>query len=139
MEDGELLGRMWLSLAGFVRLIGAGSPGARVVERAGIVGSICPTVPDRSLFSSVVYSDGDELARDSRADAVGGDLMRRIEPVQQVKARIQLAGPGGLRAGVDVRGDGSAEAWTGWLRRQVVEQRTGESPYDALRRATRPG
>ena len=52
--------------------------------------------------------------------------MRRIAPVQQVRARLELAGPSRLRAGIDVRGDGSAEAWTGWLRRQVVEQRAGE-------------
>jgi hypothetical protein len=70
----------------------------------------------------------------SHTDAVGGQLMRRIDPVQQVKARIQLAGPRRLRAGIDVRGDGSAEAWTGWLRRTVVEQGKGESPYEALRR-----
>ena len=89
---------------------------------------------DLDAALGAIEARGDELARDSRADAVGGDLMRRIEPVQQVKARIQLAGPRRLRAGVDVRGDGSAEAWTGWLRRRIVEQREDESPYDALRR-----
>jgi hypothetical protein len=59
---------------------------------------------------------------------------REFMPVQQVAVRGELSGPQGLRAGIDLRGDGSAEAFTGRLRRRLVEQRDGESPYDALRR-----
>ena len=63
--------------------------------------------------------------------------MKDFEPVQQVTGRIQLAGPRGLRAGVDIRGDGSSEAWTGRIRRDLIKQRKNESAYDALRRTLR--
>jgi hypothetical protein len=76
---------------------------------------------------------GRELERDADARPVDSLIGRTYEPVQQVAARLELKGAG-TRAGVDVRGDGSSEAYTGWLRRRVVEQRDGESPYDALRR-----
>jgi hypothetical protein len=56
-----------------------------------------------------------------------------------VIVRAEIAGPGGRRSGVhggvDLRGDGSAEAYTGRFRRSVVPLEGDESPYDGLLRA----
>ena len=60
---------------------------------------------------------------------------REFEPVSQVVARAEVNGPRRLRAGIDLRGDGSTEAWTGRVFRRLVEQQPGEDAYAALRRA----
>ena len=83
----------------------------------------------------------DSLARRVPSVARRGDvrsLMREYEPVQQVAGRLEVRGPGGAWGGVDVRGDGSAEAYTGWIRKQLIELEPGESPVDGLRRALSP-
>ncbi len=59
---------------------------------------------------------------------------REYAPVAQVLARAEVRGVDGARGGVDLRGDGSTEAWTGRLRRQVVAQQSGEHAYAALAR-----
>jgi hypothetical protein len=91
------------------------------------------------------HDDGDEaftaLAAALRPVAAQADrdtarfFRREIQPVQQVVARGALTGPRGARGGIDVRGDGSTEAWTGrsW-RRSLVPQQAGEDAFAALRR-----
>ncbi len=74
-----------------------------------------------------------ELSENADARVIDAKL-RKFEPIQQVVGRVELSGPSRLRAGVDVRGDGSIESYTGRLRRKLVEQRDGESPFEALRR-----
>jgi hypothetical protein len=81
---------------------------------------------------------GREHARTAEREPVGVKL-RRFEPAQQVLARVELAGPERLmpsvQLGVDVRGDGSTEAFRGRIRRTSLEQQPGEDAFAAVRRA----
>jgi len=93
----------------------------------------------RKLRAAALDEALDVVEREGRALAAGPgrrtvDLRARtFTPQQQVAGRVELRGPG-VAAGIDVRGDGAAEAWTGRVRRSVIEQDERESPYDALRR-----
>jgi hypothetical protein len=90
---------------------------------------------DANQALAAVERHGRELERTAGTRAVGGRMMRRYEPVQQVVGRVEVSGPDGRQGGIDVRGDGSTEAFTGRLRRTLIHQVDGESPYAALRRA----
>jgi hypothetical protein len=108
----------------------------KLTERAG------PKV-SRSSFDDVeraleeLESRGRELADAAPGESVNVKY-KRFEPDQRVVARLELAGPErfvpSVRAGVDVRGDGSVEAFRGRVRREVISENRGESPYAALRR-----
>jgi hypothetical protein len=78
-----------------------------------------------------------ELASHGPAAPVDARI-RRFEPAEQVRARVELAGPerllASVRAGYDVRGDGSVVAYLGRIRRDPVEPRRRETVYQALRR-----
>src|SRR5262249_41093392 len=109
----------------------------KLTERAG------PKVR-RSSFGDVdqalqaLESRGRALADEAPDEAVDVKY-KTFEAQQRVVARLELAGPErfvpSVRAGVDVRGDGSVEAFRGRVRREVIEERSGESTYAALRRA----
>jgi hypothetical protein len=55
-----------------------------------------------------------------------------------VLARLELAGPerrlARTRAGIDVHGDGSTEAYLGRIRRQPLEPAKAETAVEAVRR-----
>jgi hypothetical protein len=77
---------------------------------------------------------GHRLQGEADADSVGGSLMRRFEPGEQVTARLELSGRR-VHVGVDVRGDGRAVPFTGRFRRGEIVRADGENAYDALRRS----
>ena len=61
MAPADAHGRMLNSMRAFYRLIGRSSEGAHVIELDGVIGSVCPAVPERSLPNSVVYETEDAL------------------------------------------------------------------------------
>jgi hypothetical protein len=77
---------------------------------------------------------GHRLQGQADAEVVGGSLVRRYEPGDQVTARLEISGRR-IRTGVDVRGDGRAVPFTGRLVRGEIARHEGENAYDALRRS----
>lgn len=90
------------------------------------------------LFEELAFHT-DEVS--SRADGHSVDAMfKTFEPIERVYGRIEIAGERKClvsrdRAGIDVRGDGSLEAYLGRTNREVVEPLPGETVVAALRRA----
>jgi hypothetical protein len=84
-----------------------------------------------------------ELAETAPGRVVDAKI-KRFAPAEQVVARLEVAGPERLvpsvRAGLDVRGDGSVEAYRGRVRRSPIVAARGETPYVALvRELSSPG
>jgi hypothetical protein len=80
----------------------------------------------------------DELAPQAKRRALEV-FKRRFDASRQVAVRAELASPGsrlwgGVRGGIDLRGDGSTEAYLGRVKRSLVSPQAGESAFDALRR-----
>jgi hypothetical protein len=97
----------------------------------------------RSTFTAVAEALDELEARAREVSRTAPDTVldakfKRFEPVEQVVARLELAGPErfvpSVRAGVDVRGDGSMEAYRGRVRREVIAERGSDNPFTALRR-----
>jgi hypothetical protein len=111
----------------------AGSPFRVIIRRRGKVAKRGFATLDAALDA---LEDETRAAAtvNTRAPRVERALGKDYEPAQQVAVRCELRGPGRLRAGIDVRGDGSAEAYTGVIRRRPIAPGDREDAWRALRR-----
>lgn len=62
MAESGTMDRHRRALMSFARVIGMGGEDSTVFERDGVVASVMPAVPDRSVPNSVAYRDADALA-----------------------------------------------------------------------------
>ena len=99
MPRSEPYERMLKSMRAFFGLVGRSSEGAHVIELEGVLGCVCPKVPERSLPNSVVYESEDaliaaipELAR--RYDAAGIEAWTVWVPESDTEAAAALQDAG---------------------------------------------
>ena len=92
------------------------------------------TFSDAAAAFAALEERGRDISGGSQRDTIKV-ANRTYDPVVQVQARVEVRGPRGVTGGVDVRGNGAVEAYTGRFRRELVEAERGESAYAALRRA----
>jgi GNAT superfamily N-acetyltransferase len=70
IDDRELRRRAIAGVRDEVEAFGSGHPDSRLIERDGLLASVTPATPQRSLFNSVYYEDATVLRAD--LDALGG-------------------------------------------------------------------
>jgi hypothetical protein len=78
----------------------------------------------------------DEIGREDRLPPIS--MLRDFTPSERVTARIEISGPGLIRApegGVDVMGDGHAIAYTGAIRKRQIEADSLDHAFELLRDA----
>lgn len=68
--DAALYARMLESMRAFLTLVGDESADGTTVRHPGLLASICPEMPHRSVFNSITYTDPDALAS-TLADLAG--------------------------------------------------------------------
>ncbi len=90
------------------------------------------------LFAKVAEELDSQVA-DARALEGKGQAspLRNYEAIEIVHSRIEVAVGGTFskrKGGIDVRRDGSSEAWLGGASKQLIEPRPGEDLVAALRR-----
>lgn len=77
-----------------------------------------------------------EIRREGPLEEI--NALRDYEPGDRVHARLELSSGGWLRgreAGLDVMGDGALVPYVGVVRKRRLEQRRGQSAFDAVREA----
>jgi len=75
----------------------------------------------------------DEIRREDRLPPIS--MLREFSPAERVQARIEISGPGLIRApegGIDVMGDGQAIAYTGAIRKDRIEVDSLDEAFQRL-------
>jgi hypothetical protein len=110
--------------------------GYRITIRSG------PKVERERVETLAEALDGVELharaAANTERRAPVDVRVRRYEAGDQVAVRVELRGRG-VAAGVDVRGDGAVQAWSGRFMRRAIAPEGDETVYEALRRTVSAG
>jgi hypothetical protein len=97
---------------------------------------------DREKFKTLDEALGEtrrRVADVQREDALPTvHFLRDFTPDQRVAARIEISGPGLIRApegGIDVLGDGSAIAYTGTIRKAPIDVSSIDEAFESLHNA----
>jgi len=75
----------------------------------------------------------DEIRREDRLPPIS--MLRDFRPEERVQARIEISGPGLIRApegGIDVMGDGHAIAYTGAIRKRQIDAESLDGAFGRL-------